>query len=185
MYKKFIKDKSGNKAALYDKYKTYRNRLTSVLRAAEKSYYASKLLNERDNLRKVWQTINKIIGKSSSSTSIKEIEQSGVNITDSTKIAENFNRYFSNIGSSLAKSIAPSSCKATDYLKVNTPDSLFLSPITPSEIIDQIALIKNSYSKGCDDIATLCIRVIKHSANELSSILAEIFNQSLEQEVFP
>jgi len=99
-----------------------------------------------------------------------------------TKIAENFNRYFSNIGSSLAKSIAPSSCKATDYLKVNTLDSLFLSPITPSEIIDQIALMKNSYSKGYDDIA---IRVIKHSANELSSILAEIFNQSLEQGVFP
>src|SRR6218665_712722 len=37
MYKKFIKDKSGNKSALYDKYKTYRNRLTSILRAAEKS----------------------------------------------------------------------------------------------------------------------------------------------------
>src|SRR6218665_1049069 len=58
----------------------------------------------------------------------------------------------------------------------------FLSPITPSEIIDQIAVMKNSYSKGYDDIA---IRVIKHSANELSSILGEIFNQSLEQGVFP
>ena len=42
--------------------------------------------------------------------------------------------------------------------------------------------MKNSYSKGYDDIA---IRVIKHSANELSSILAEISNQSLEQGVFP
>ena len=82
----------------------------------------------------------------------------------------------------MARSIAPSPCKATDYLKVNTPDSHFLSPTIPSEIIDQTALMKNSYSKGHDDIA---IRVIKHSANELSSILAEIFNQSLEQGVFP
>src|SRR6218665_3307524 len=122
----------------YDKYKTYRNRLTSVLRAAEKSYYANKLLNERDNLRKVWQTINKIIGKSSSSTSIKEIEQSGINITDSTKIAENFNRYFSNLGSSLAKLIAPSSCKPTDYLKVNTLDSLFYPLSLPLKLLTKL-----------------------------------------------
>src|SRR6218665_3917596 len=63
MYRKFLKEKNGNKTTLFNKYKNYRNKLTAILRAAEKGYYANKLHQHRTNLRKVWRTINEIVGK--------------------------------------------------------------------------------------------------------------------------
>jgi len=152
------------------------------LRAAEKGYYANKLLQDKNNSRKVWQTINKMIGKSTHSPTIAEIELNGAKITDPSKIADNFNHYFSNLGPSLARSITPSLQRPADYLQTSVADSIFLSPVTPSEIVDHIALMKNSTSKGYDDVA---LGVLKHTANELSGVLAQVFNCSLEQGVFP
>ena len=173
MYTKFLNDKSGNKRALHDKYKNYRNRLTSLLKAAEKGYYANKLLQDKNNSRKVWQTINKMIGKSTHSPTIPEIELNVAKITDPAKTADNFNHYFSNLGPSLARSITPSLQRPAVYLQISVADSIFLSPVTPSEIVDHIALMKNSTSKGYDDIA---LGVLKHTAIELSGVLAQVFN---------
>ena len=52
----------------------------------------------------------------------------------------------------------------------------------PTEIIDNIALLKNSESKGYDNFATT---VIKQYSLEVSSVLADILNLSLTKGVFP
>ena len=114
MYKQFLKDHSVNKSTLHDKYKNYRNMLTSLLRAAEKCYCANKLLQDKSNYRKVWQTINKIIGTTTHSRTIAEIDLNEPKITDPAKIAGNFNHYFSNLGPSLGpinNSIFAEACK--------------------------------------------------------------------------
>src|SRR6218665_303500 len=59
---------------------------------------------------------------------------------------------------------------------------MILNPVTPSEIIDIIALMNNSYSKGYDDISMV---VIKQCSVEVSSILSDVFNLSLTQGIFP
>src|SRR6218665_364694 len=116
-----------------------------------------------------------MIGKSTHSPTIPEIELNGAKITDPAKTADNFNHYFSNlhVGPSLARSITPSLQRPADYLQTSVADSIFLSPVTPSEIVNHIALMKNSTSKGYDDVA---LGVLKHTAIELSGVLAQVFN---------
>src|SRR6218665_624020 len=73
---------------LFNKYKNYRNKLTAILRAAEKGYYANKLHQHRTNLRKVWRTINEIVGKSVYTPKITEIDHNGSETSDAKVIAE-------------------------------------------------------------------------------------------------
>src|SRR6218665_2643307 len=181
MYKKILREKNGNKMMLYNKYKAYRNKLTALLRAAEKGYYAKKLHQHGGNMRKVWQTINKIIGKSVYSPKIAEIDLNGHKCNDPKAIADSFNHYFSNLGPSLARAINRGNMRPKDYLQNRITQSLFLNSVTPTEIIDNIALLKNSESKGYDNFATT---VIKQCSLEVSSVLADIFNLSLTQGVF-
>ena len=37
------------------KYKTYKNKLTSIIRQAEKNYFSDKLMQVRDNMAKTWK----------------------------------------------------------------------------------------------------------------------------------
>ena len=61
LYKAFIISRS-HEAEL--KYKSYKNKLTSILRFAEKAYY-SKLLEKqtKNNVKGIWKILNTIINK--------------------------------------------------------------------------------------------------------------------------
>ena len=53
MYKQYLITKS---PTLLDSYKKYKNKLTSILRQAEKNYFASKLLEAKDNMSKTLES---------------------------------------------------------------------------------------------------------------------------------
>src|SRR5688572_8906913 len=67
-----------------------RNKLTGLLRAAEKNYYAEKLEYHRSNLHKTWQTINTVLGRKSKRNSIHEILHNNTCINDSKSMAHIF-----------------------------------------------------------------------------------------------
>ena len=45
------------------KYKRYRNKLTSIIRLSKTMYFSHKLEENKDNTRSLWQTINTILGR--------------------------------------------------------------------------------------------------------------------------
>jgi len=49
--------RSPNNAELENKYKTYRNILTKLLKAAKKKYYFNKFLSVKNNINKTWKSI--------------------------------------------------------------------------------------------------------------------------------
>ena len=106
MYKQYLITKSPN---LLDSYKKYKNKLTSILRQAEKNYFASKLLEAKDNMSKTWKVINKITKKTSSKSSVEQLADGGSLINDPVEIAKKFNKFFINIGSELREKIPTSS----------------------------------------------------------------------------
>ena len=60
MYKKKLKD------PVYiniQKYKVYRNKLTNIIRMAERNYYTHLLESHKHNMRKSWDVIKDIIGR--------------------------------------------------------------------------------------------------------------------------
>jgi hypothetical protein len=179
MYKKCLTNKSVH---LLNSYKKYRNTLTSLIRAAEKSYYSNKLLEVKDNMSKTWKVLNRMTNRSTNKNPINLIEKNGVVIDNVSQIAEEFNKFFVNVGPNLANQIQPSENSPLDFIKGNYCNSMFLLPSTPEEISDIIINLKNSSSSGVDNIP---IKLIKLCKSEFSSVLAHINNHSLQEGVFP
>ena len=61
----------------WSKYKTYRNRLNYLIRAAERQYYQGQISKHKSNLKKSWQIIKTIINKSKYKPSTSEIKCNG------------------------------------------------------------------------------------------------------------
>ena len=103
-------------------------------------------------------------------------------ITDPVIIANKFNAYFTSIGPELAKKIPRGNKTPSSFLKGDFPDSMFFTPILEYEINDIISNLKNSTSKGHDNLP---ISLLKSCNLELSSILTHLTNESLSSGVFP
>jgi hypothetical protein len=103
-------------------------------------------------------------------------------ISDPSTIADKFNDFFTNIGPRLANKIPVTNIKATQFLKGDHQNSFFFPPVSEPEIIKVISDLKNSHSKGSDNIP---VNLVKCCAVELSSILTHLNNESLSTGIFP
>ena len=98
----FDRDKMKRKAMVtkqsvdWDAYKTSRNRVNIALRRGKSEYYRNKRAQQNKNPKEAWKTINDLLGRSSSDTTID-----GFNITSTQEMANGFNEYFTNIGPNL------------------------------------------------------------------------------------
>ena len=114
MHRNYLKSKSD---ILLKKYKTYKNKLQTIIRQAEKHYYSTKIEEYRDNISKTWKVMNSMINKNQVKKHIDHIEINGEQINDLGIIVNKFNNFFSNIGSELKKNIPSCSKKPTDFLR--------------------------------------------------------------------
>ena len=130
-----------NKIQLENYYKTYK----SIIRKAKNSHYYNLLNNSWGDSRKQWETINEICGKLSKDTrSIKSLKNSfGTRIIDNKKMAEEFGKYFSNIGPSISNKYNTH----PDYLNhiklIKTTNNFNLKNVTISHTKKTISKLKN------------------------------------------
>ena len=79
MYKMFLKSRSKQSE---DKYKTYKNKLTTILRKCEKNYNTKLLELNKGNLKETWKLLNSIINKKKKTMRVgHEFENKGESIT--------------------------------------------------------------------------------------------------------
>ena len=182
LYKYFLKSRS--KQSEY-KYKTYKNKLTSILRKCEKNYNTRLLELNKGNLKETWKLLNSIINKKKKTMLLgNEFEKNGEPITGNENIANGFNNYFVNVGPSLADNIPATDTHFSQYLSdsTNVTNSLFLNPVTEDEIVRVVAQLKPKKSKGHDEL-DMCL--IKKLIPYIVVPLKHIFNLSLLSGVFP
>ena len=87
-------------------YKKYHNKLTHVLKCAERKYYADILEKNTSNLKQTWVILKSIINKNKSSRIQEKFKlNDGSTTTEKSVISEKFNDFFINIGPSLARKI--------------------------------------------------------------------------------
>ena len=102
---------------LINKYKTERNLLNKLKRKSKIYYYRFKCVEYRNNTKKLWQIINEVSGKIRDKSSVIHcIKIENVKTYSSTKITNEFGRYFSEIGESFANKIKPSNENRNHYL---------------------------------------------------------------------
>lgn len=165
------------------KYKNYKNKLTGIVRAAEKHYYEKRFSEVNNDARKTWNLIKSIINKNNSNT-IDELSINGKLSKDKLKIANKFNDYFVNVGSDLAKKIPKAAGNYANYMNIDKSNSqsFFSAPTDISEIIDIVMNFKESKSTGFDNISP---SIIKNIIPVLAQPLVNIFNLSLSSGIFP
>ena len=108
------------------KYKKYKNKLTTVIRFAEKNFYAEKFEMAKGNIRKRWLIIKHIANRPdlSDKNPIKEMKINNKIVTDHMTIANELNKFFTNIGPKLAKEISNVDGDISDCLDGSFQNSL-------------------------------------------------------------
>lgn len=179
LYCKFLKSKSSPDKEVYSDYK---RSLRAALRRAEKAHYDQLFAQYKNNLKKSWGVIKEIICKKQTvSNTPLSINVEGIETSDPSVISQAFNKYFVNVGPSLAQSIPTSHIAPTSYIETSIPTSMYVRPVTELEISNLIRDLKNS-SPGPDGIPPA---IIKDTVDFIIPTLTHVINLSLTQGVFP
>ena len=96
LLKKFINKKDPQiKAECHEKYKKYRNLLSTLLKESKQIYYTKYFESNWNNIRNTWKGVKTIISIKSITTTISHpIEFNNRTITDPTSMSNVFNNYF-------------------------------------------------------------------------------------------
>jgi exonuclease III len=164
------------------KYKKFKNKLGHVLKVAERLHYQTELVKHCNNMRKSWATIKDIINKNKKKThKITKLTINGNPVDDSQEIADNFCKFFTNIGPILDSKIPKTNIDPINFIPKNYTINLFLQPVTSIEIDKIVDNLKNC-ALGWDQFPSA---IFKENKNILSPILTHIINLSFSQGIFP
>ena len=108
----------------------------------------------------------------------------GIKHTNPKEIANAFGRFYSQLGTNLAKKITDGNHNIDEYVSKipGQLQSLVLHPTSTSEIEKLIDDLPNKQSCGNDEISNVMLKALKTS---LAFPLCHIFNQSLSEGIFP
>jgi hypothetical protein len=165
---------------LKEKYTTYRNKVTDLLRKAKDNYYQHKFENCEGDIRETYKIIDSILNPNKKcDNEIKLIHRE--NIIDSPQqISDLFNQYFLSIVQTNEKTNRNCNSEALDIISVNS--SMYLKPVTEHEVIRVIENLKSKSSSGWDGISMKLIKKIKF---EIAEPLTYIINLIFKTSVFP
>ena len=139
----------------------------------------------KQNSRKLWQLINRIIGKERNKLNlIESLKIDNIVKFDSDSITNTFNEFFSTVGEKLAKQHVARQFEIEQYMKdLDTSESsIFLYPTTSSEILKLIDSLPNKNSSGHDNISNTMLKSLSQS---IIVPLEIIYNKSIAEGIFP
>ena len=169
----------------FTKYKIYRNKLKHLILISKKSFYNNYFNTNKDNIKETWKGIKQLITlKKAAYSTPTTLKIGNTKITDTKSIANEFNKYFANVGSNLANAIPVVNTSFEEFLRLcKSPCSSFvLFPVTTHEIEDEISNLNPSKSTGPYSLPTKILKILK---SLLSGPLTCLFNCSFSTGVVP
>ena len=162
-------------------YKKYCNKLHYLLRSAERQHCQNLLYEHKSNVKKSWQILKMIINKKKSSPVCTKFKCNYTIVSDKNEITEKCNKFFVNVGATLAAVIAPSNKNPLEYMKNNTNIIFQSSPVTEKEV-ETIILHSKISSSGWDELRPNIMKTIKRSIfSHLCMYLISLFKQGFSQ----
>ena len=182
LYLNFIKNRTEQNEK---KYKTYKNKLTAILRYSERDYYNELLDKHKTNIKQTWQVLNQVIRKGNETSQVNTVfkDDRKLTVTDKTKVADLFNDFFVGVGPNLANSLpVNNSTHVQDYLQNKVDHSLFLHKVDEQELQNIVNGLK---PKTSTDYNGLDMRIVKSIFTSVSKPFVHICNLSISNGVFP
>ena len=160
-------------------YRATKNRVNRLLRKEKRNYYVTNLEQSKGNPKKTWKLINNLLNNKTKNTIITKLKTNGNSQnTDPTNISEQLNKHFVSIGPKLAECIPKIPLRLEPY----TSSNFVFKPIDEKYVINLINKLPLNKASGLDNIPA---KIIKISAPLIANSLAEIFNASLREGLFP
>ena len=165
-------------------FRTYTRILRQTINLAKKKYYHNCFNKFKCDMKKTWSTINEVLNKTKMKKDFPDyFEINGMNVSNKKIIANEFNKYFIDIGPSLAQNThQPAGRSYKDYLLNALPSNFEFKTVTVETIIKVIDSLKPKTSSSLDKISN---KLLKYVKSELAPPLTSIFNQSIQQGIFP
>lgn len=153
----------------------------NTIRERKNSYYSGKFDRSRGNLKRTWDVVNELSGRTNTGNRIDSVFSAhGELLLSSSSIADEFNRYFLDVPRGIASQIeAPSD---PYVIESSIAESLFLSPTSAMEVYRVIFSLSTSSSNGFDDISCSILRSV---AWNVIDIISHLVNKSFSSGVFP
>ena len=131
-----------------------------MLHAVEKDYYHQKCESTTHDIKKTWQVIKTIIGKNTLSVPVESFRSNNTTISDKSEIVDKFNKFFVNIGPTLANKISASQVCYSSFLKGDYSNSFSLFFTDPTEIISIVNSLKPKVSACYELLSTEMLKYI-------------------------
>ncbi len=180
LYRNFIKSRTPSNEL---RYKTYKNKLTKILKRCEREYNSRILNTHKNDAKLLWKFLNNIINRKSITRPLpKYFIKENNKITNDENIADGFNDFFTNIGPRLAEKINGSNKHFKEYLDKNTINSIYLDPASNEEILGIVSNLNNKHSLDKDGINASTVKTIITAVLEP---IKHICNLSLSSGIFP
>ena len=87
----------------FDKYRQYRNKITHLIRQSETNHFKAYFRKFKNNSKKVWIGINKILNKNVFKSQNIVLSYKGKIISNQKTVADEFNNFFINVGPNQSK----------------------------------------------------------------------------------
>ena len=120
------------KTKIYDKYKYYRNLLSTVIKKSKNKYYNEFFKKTINNIKTIWKGIRNLITRKQSA------HQGNERVSNPKKISNIFNDYFSAIAEKTKAKIKFSNKSHDELFKHANKTSFFLKPTASVQIINLI-----------------------------------------------
>ena len=115
-------------------YKKYKNLLNRLLKISERQHYKEQIEQNRQNTKKLWTIMKQVIGKKNNSSCSSHFSIGDKLVSNRNVIADQFNKYFSNIGVSLDRKIPSTNISPLSYIRESNHHSIFLQEVSSTEV---------------------------------------------------
>lgn len=157
--------------------------LRRLITQAKQSYWEKQFSSVQNDIKQTWRLIHKAVKSKSPPQFPDNFNIGGRQVTNMTEIANEFNKFFVNIGENLASQINPMGKTFNDYLKKDFTDNNFhFEQISILEIDKVINQLPNKHSNGYDGFNMSLIKKIRIEINEP---LVFLFNHTIRTGIFP
>ena len=169
-------------------YRLLRNKVCNLIKESKKTSYERKIEEGKSDPKSIWK-IFKEHGASSNTSkkgnSINQINKNGDEISDNYEMANEFNNFFVNVAANLKEPISNSDfTKVKQFVNQTVPENMYFNIplITEEQTRKMLVNLDTSKSTGLDQIGP---KLLKLSANIISTSITNVINCSLRQGIFP
>ena len=179
LYKRYMKRRTPESK---EKFISYRNKLKTVLKRAEREYYHVKFTSLKGDIRNTWKLLNTVINKNKKCVLAETFMKDGVLLSSKAEIADGFNQFFTNIGKEISSSVPTTNTHFSSYLSGSFLNSFAFNYTNVYEVLNIVSCLKYKTSAGFDCIP---VSIMKASISCIVEPLVNIINSSFRCGIFP